>query len=75
MACNCRNREDKEELAQVPLNKFEVLKDRVMQRGEISGGKVGKDRREILKEERAKKKKTKVEKKEKKEKVLREDNR
>ena len=30
MACNCRNREDKEELAQVPLNKFEVLKDRVM---------------------------------------------
>jgi len=33
--------------AQVPSNKFEVLRSRVMQRGEGSGGKVRKDRREI----------------------------
>ena len=43
-----------EGLAQVSLNKFEVLKDRVMQRGEGGGGEVRKDRKEILKEERAK---------------------
>jgi len=39
----------------VPLNRFEVLRDRVMQRGEGSGKKVEKDRREILREERTKK--------------------
>jgi len=38
----------------VPLNRFEVLKDRVMQKGEGSGEKVEKDRKEILREERAK---------------------
>ena len=61
----CRNREEKEGLEQVPKNKFEVLKDRVMQRGEGSGREVVKDRREILKEEKAKreKKRTKVQKK------------
>ena len=61
MARYCRNRGEKEGPAQVPLNKFEVLKDRVMQRGEGSGREIGKDRREILREER--KKKTKVQKK------------
>ena len=62
----CRNRGEKEGPAQVPLNKFEVLKDRVMQRGEGSGREIVKDRREILKEEREKKErkmKVKVQKK------------
>jgi len=54
----------------VSSNKFEVLKVRVMQRGEGSGKEVVKDRREILREEKAKK--GVEEKKEKKEKVLRE---
>jgi len=40
--------------APVPSNKFEVLKNRVMQRGEGGRGKVRKDRKKILKEERAK---------------------
>jgi len=53
----CRNRgEEDKGSTQMPLNKFEVLRDRVMQRGKGSG-------REILKEEREKK--TKKEKKEK----------
>ena len=52
----CRNRgEEDKGSTQMPLNKFEVLKDRVMQRGEGSGRKIGKDRREILREERTKK--------------------
>ena len=55
MACYCRNRGEKEGPAQVPLNKFEILKDRVMQRGEGGGKDIVKDRREILKEEREKK--------------------
>ena len=71
---------EKEESVQGPLNKFEVLRDRVMQRGEGSRRKVVKDRKEILKEKRAKRgvniQKTEVEKKkekgEKKEKLLRE---
>jgi len=61
----CRNRKEKEGPVWVPKNKFEVLKDRVMQRGKGSGKEVGKDRREILKEQRAKKTKEKKEKKEK----------
>ena len=48
MACYCRNRKEKKEQVQVPSNKFEVLKDRLMQRGERSG-------KEILREERKKK--------------------
>jgi len=71
---------EKEESVQVPLNKFEVLRDRVMQRGEGSRREVVKDRKEILKEKRVKREvkiqKTEVEKKkergEKKEKLLRE---
>jgi len=45
----------------MPQNKFEVLRDRVIQRGEGSGREIVKDRREILKEE--KEKKMKVQKK------------
>jgi len=58
MAHYCRNRGEDKGPVQVPKNKFEVLKDRVMQRGEGSGREIVKDRREILKEE--KEKKTKV---------------
>ena len=75
IACHCRN-VGEERPAQVPLNKFEVLKNRVMQREEEGGEEVRKDRKEILKEERAKwgveMRQTKVERKEKKEKLLRE---
>jgi len=39
----------------VPQNKFEILKDRVMQREEGSSREIVKDRREILKEEKVKK--------------------
>jgi len=53
MAYNCRN-VGKEEPAQVFSNKFEVLKSRVMQKGEGSGREATKDRREILREEKAK---------------------
>jgi len=53
----------------VSSNRFEVLKVRVMQKGEESGKEIVKDRKEILREEKAKRR---VEKKEKKEKVLRE---
>jgi len=55
MAHYCRNREEKRG-SSMPQNKFEVLKDRVMQRGEGSGREIGKERREILREERKKKK-------------------
>jgi len=55
MAHYCRNRGEKEGLVQVPQNKFEILKDRVMQREEGSGREIVKDRREILKEEKVKK--------------------
>ena len=68
MASHCRNGE-KGEPVLVSSNKFEVLKVRVMQRGEGSGKEVAKDRRKILREEKAKRG---VEKKEKKEKYLRE---
>jgi len=68
MASHCRNRKEEEPMP-VSSNRFEVLKVRVMQRGEESGKEVAKDRREILREEKAKRG---VEKKEKKEKLLRE---
>jgi len=75
MASHCRNME-KEELMPVSLNKFEVLKVRVMQKEEGSGKEMAKDRREILREEKVKRgvevKQTKEERKEKKEKLLRE---
>ena len=65
MAYNCRN-SGEEEPTLVSSNKFEVLKVRVIQRGEGSGKEVVKDRREILREEKVKKGVKK------KEKVLRE---
>jgi len=68
MASNCRNMGKKEPIL-VSSNRFEVLKVRVMQRGEGSGKEIIKDRKEILREEKAKRG---MEKKEKKEKVLRE---
>ena len=75
MAYSCRN-VGKEGPAQVPSNRFEVLKVRVIQKGEGSGKEVGKDKREILRKEKAKRgievRQTKVERKEKKEKILRE---
>jgi len=75
MASHYRNM-GKEEPMPVVSNKFEVLKVRVMQRGEGSGKEMAKDRREILREEKAKRgievKQTKEERKEKKEKLLRE---
>ena len=75
MAGNCR-KVGKEELTPVSSNRFEVLKVKVMQKGEESGKEVAKDRREILREEKAKRvvevRQTKVERKEKKEKFLRE---
>jgi len=74
VAHHCRN-VGEEEPAQVPSNRFEVLKDRVMQRGEEGGGEVRKGRKEILKEERVKRevevRQTKVKRKEKKKKTLR----
>jgi len=68
MASYCRN-VGREELVPVSSNRFEVLKVRVMQKGEGSSKEIIKDRREILREEKAKRE---VEKKEKKEKLLRE---
>jgi len=53
MASYCRNRE-KGELVLVSSNRFEVLEVRVMQRGEGSRKEAAKDRREILREEKAK---------------------
>ena len=53
MASHCRNK-GKEEPVPVSSNRFEVLKVRVMQRGEGSGKEAAKDRREILREEKAK---------------------
>ena len=51
IACHYRNIK-KEGLVQTPSNRFEVLKSRIMQRGE--GSEVGKNRKMILREERAK---------------------
>ena len=56
----------------VSSNRFEVLKVRVIQRGEGSEKKVVKDRREILREEKAKRGVEGSKKEEKKENVLRE---
>ena len=75
IASNYRNIGKKEPML-VSSNRFEVLKVRVMQKGEGSGKEVAKDRKEILREERTKRevkvRQTKVEIKKKKEKLLRE---
>ena len=55
MARYCGNREEEKGLTQMPLNRFEVLRDRVMQRREGSRREVGKNQREILREEKEKK--------------------
>ena len=68
IANHCRNVR-REELVSVFSNRFEVLKVRVMQRKEGSSKEIARDRREILREEKAKRG---MKKKEKKEKVLRE---
>ena len=67
MASNYRNMR-KEEPIPVSSNRFEVLKVRVMQREKGSGKEIVKNRKEILREEKATRG---IEKKEKKEKVLR----
>jgi len=69
MARYCRNRGEEKRGSSMPQNKFEVLRDRVMQKGEGSGREIGKDQRVILREKREKK--TKIQKKdlEKKEKM------
>ena len=60
----------------MPSNKFKMLKSRVIQKGEESGGEVRKDIKEISREERVKRgvemRQMKVERKEKKEKLLKE---
>jgi len=75
MASHCKNIGE-EELTQISSNRFEVLKVRVMQRGEESSKEITKERKEILREEKAKReverRQTKIEKKEKNEKYLRE---
>ena len=75
MANHCRNI-GKEKPALMFSNRFEVLKVRVMQRVEGSGKEMVKDRREILREKKAKRgievRQMKIERKEKKEKLLRE---
>ena len=75
MTYSCRNMEEKR-LAQVPSNKFEVLRSRVMQKER--GREVEKDRKEILREERAKKevevRQTKVEKEGEKRKIFERSN-
>jgi len=74
MASHCRNIGE-EEPTQVSSNRFEVLKVRVMQRGEKSNKETTEDRREILREEKAKRRvemrQTKIERKKEKEKTLR----
>ena len=54
ITCHCRNIEE-EGSVQMPSNRFEALRDRIMQKGEESESEVGKDRKMILREERAKK--------------------
>ena len=68
MASHCRNVGAEKPTSVLP-NRFEVLKVRVMQKEEGSNKEVVKNRREILREEKAKRG---IEKKEKKEKLLRE---
>ena len=68
MVNHCRN-VGVEEPVSVSSNRFEVLKVRVMQKGEGSSKEIVRDRREILRKEKVKRG---VEKKEKKEKLLRE---
>ena len=60
ITCNCKNMKNRqeEELTQRSLNKFEVLKDRVMNIGEGSKREMRKDRKMVLREEKAKREKS-----------------
>ena len=60
MAHYYRIRKEKKRSTQIPLYKFEILRDRVIQRGEGSGREIVKDKREILKEEKAKREKKRI---------------
>ena len=75
IACHYRNGEEEGSI-QMPSNKFKMLKSRVIQKGEESGGEVRKDIKEISREERVKRRvemrQMKVERKEKKKKLLKE---
>ena len=53
MIYSCRN-VGKERPVPVPSNKFEVLKNRIMQRGKGSGREITKNRKKILREEKVK---------------------
>ncbi len=59
IVCNCRNVKNRKEEGptQRSLYKFEILKSRVMNKGEGSKKKIKKNRKMILREERLKKKK------------------
>ena len=54
MVYYCRDRRE-EGSVQMLLNKFEFLKSKEMQKGEGKGKETREDRKEILKEEKAKK--------------------
>jgi len=53
IAHHCRNIE-KERSVQMLLNRFEVMKNRVMHKGKGSGREAVKERKEVLREKRAK---------------------
>jgi len=57
ITCNCKNVESKREEGStlMPLNKFKLLKGRVINIGEESEKKIGKNRKTILREERLRK--------------------
>jgi len=63
ITCNCRNvkRRRKKGLTLILSNKFEVLTSRVMNVGILSGGKVRKKRKLILREEKSVEVKKKIE--------------
>jgi len=54
IACYCGNRRE-EGSVQMPLNKFEVLKSKEMQKEEGKRKEMREDRKEILKEKKAEK--------------------
>jgi len=56
---HCRNRRENKSTV-ILSNRFEVLKNRVMNIGEGSGKEIGKNRKTILREQRLKKKMVEV---------------
>jgi len=61
IARNCRIREEKEVITLQSLNKFEALASRVVNMGKGSGREVKKDKKMMLREERARRRKKSVE--------------